>query len=91
MFRYDPIHHPLPSPCLTFFVHSETNDPAQVVERFFNEVWNGGEFAVLDEIVDRQCITHQVRSAAGDIAAAARGPTALRQHIEGWLAAFPDI
>jgi predicted ester cyclase len=66
-------------------------DPAQVVERFFNEVWNGRQFAVLDQIVDRQCMTHQVRSAAGDIAAAARGPNALREHIEGWLAAFPDI
>jgi predicted ester cyclase len=66
-------------------------DPAKVVERFFDEVWNDRDFAVLDEIVDRECVTHQVRSAPGDIAATARGPLALRQHIEGWFAAFPDI
>ena|SRR5437762_9021686 len=66
-------------------------DPAQVVDRFFTEVWNRRQFAVLDEIVDPTCVTHQVRSAPGAIAAAARGPLALREHIEGWLAAFPDI
>ncbi len=66
-------------------------DPSQIVDRFFREVWNRRHFAVLDEIVDRECVTHQVRSAPGDIAAAARGPLALRQHIDGGLAAFPDI
>jgi predicted ester cyclase len=66
-------------------------NPAQVVDRFFTEVWNRRQFAVLDEIVDPACVTHQVRSAAGAIAAAARGPLALREHIESWLAAFPDI
>jgi predicted ester cyclase len=66
-------------------------NPAQVVDRFFTEVWNGRQFAVLDEIVDPACVTCQVRSAPGAIAAAARGPLALREHIESWLAAFPDI
>jgi predicted ester cyclase len=66
-------------------------DPDQVVDRFFTEVWNRRQFAVLEEIVDPTCITHQVRSAPGAIAAAARGPLAVREHIEGWLAAFPDI
>jgi predicted ester cyclase len=66
-------------------------DPAQVVERFFTQVWNRRQFAVLDEIVDPACVTHQVRSAPGAIAAAARGPLALREHIESWLTAFPDI
>jgi predicted ester cyclase len=66
-------------------------NPAQVVDRFFTEVWNGRQFAVLDEIVDPACVTRQVRSAPGAIAAAARGPLALREHIESWLAAFPDI
>jgi predicted ester cyclase len=66
-------------------------DPAQVVERFFTQVWNRRQFAVLDEIVDPACVTHQVRSAPGAIAVAARGPLALREHIESWLTAFPDI
>jgi predicted ester cyclase len=65
--------------------------PADIVERFFSEVWNHRQFAVLDEIVDAACITHQIRSASGPITTAARGPLALRQHIESWLAAFPDI
>ena len=68
-----------------------TTRPADVVERFFAEVWNGRDFAILDEIVDQNCLTHQVRSAAETISTAARGPQALRQHIEAWLAAFPDI
>jgi predicted ester cyclase len=62
-----------------------------VVERFFAEVWNRRDFAALDEIVDQSCVTHQVRSASEPISTAARGPQALRQHIEAWLAAFPDI
>lgn len=66
-------------------------NPAVVVDRFFTEVWNARRFDVLDEIVDAACITHQVRSAPGGPATTARGPGALREHIEGWLAAFPDI
>src|SRR5947207_5660970 len=66
-------------------------NPAQVVDRFFTEVWNNRQFAVLEEIVDPACITHQVRSAPDKITAAARGPAALREHIESWLAAFPDL
>jgi predicted ester cyclase len=66
-------------------------DPVHVVDRFFTEVWNERRFAVLHEIVDPACITHQLRSAPGPIASAPRGPTPLREHIEGWLAAFPDI
>jgi predicted ester cyclase len=54
-------------------------------------VWNRRDFGALDEIVDQNCVTHQVRSAAEPISTAARGPQALRQHIEAWLAAFPDI
>ena len=57
-------------------------EPADVVERFFTEVWNHRELAVLDEIVHESCITHQVRSAPEPISGAVRGPTALREHIE---------
>jgi len=65
--------------------------PAEIVDRFFTEVWNRRQFSVLDEIVDPACVTHQVRSAPGAITAASRGPDALREHIESWLVAFPDI
>ena len=65
--------------------------PIDVIERFFSAVWNRRDFAVLDEIVHESCVTHQVRSAREPISNAARGPAALRQHIEVWLTAFPDI
>ena len=65
--------------------------PADVVERFFSEVWNRRDFAALDHIVHQDCVTHQVRSAAEPISSAVRGPAALRQHIEAWLTAFPDM
>src|SRR5262249_3167339 len=51
--------------------------PAEIVDRFFTEVWNRRQFSVLDEIVDPACVTHQVRSAPGAITAASRGPDAL--------------
>jgi predicted ester cyclase len=66
-------------------------DASQVVDRFFEEVWNQRKYAVLDEIVDPDCVTHQLRSADGPIVGVPRGPAALRQHIEEWVAAFPDI
>jgi predicted ester cyclase len=68
-----------------------TMQAADLVEKFFAEVWNRRDFAVLDEIVDQNCVTHQVRSASEPISTAVRGPQALRRHIEAWLAAFPDI
>jgi predicted ester cyclase len=64
---------------------------ADVIERFFTEAWNGRDFAVLDQIVDKNCVTHQLRSAPESIASVSRGPAALRQHIEAWVTAFPDI
>lgn len=66
-------------------------EPARVADRFFHEVWNQCRLDVLDEIVDPACVTHQLRSAPGGIGTEARGPVALREHIQGWLAAFPDI
>jgi predicted ester cyclase len=64
---------------------------AHIINRLFNEVWNGRRFDVLPEIVDPECVTHQVRSAAGEISSGARGPDPLQEHIEGWIGAFPDI
>jgi predicted ester cyclase len=63
----------------------------EVVETFFSKVWNERRLDLLQEIIDPKCVTHQVRSAPGPIDAAERGPLALKEHIESWLAAFPDI
>ena len=32
-------------------------NPAQVVDRFFTEVWNRRQLAVLDEIINPACVT----------------------------------
>ena len=66
-------------------------DATEIVEKFFTDVWNRRDFAILEDIVDDRCVTHQVRSAADPISSVPRGPVALRQHIEAWVAAFPDI
>jgi steroid delta-isomerase-like uncharacterized protein len=66
-------------------------DPAVVSRRFFEELWNARRIEVADEIIAVDCITRQLRSAAGPMPAAARGPAGLKEHIHGWLAAFPDL
>jgi len=69
----------------------ERTDVREVVGRFFAELWNGRAFAVADEIVATDCVTHQLRSGDGPLPAEARGPAALTEHIASWVAAFPDI
>src|SRR6266699_3901163 len=66
-------------------------DPLEVVRRFFQDVWNGRRLELLDELVDPNCVTHQLRSVRGSVESLPRGPAALREHIAGWLKAFPDI
>jgi len=66
-------------------------DPLEVVRRFFQEVWNGRRLELLDELVHPNCVTHQLRSVRGSVESLPRGPAALRDHIAGWLKAFPDI
>jgi predicted ester cyclase len=66
-------------------------NPLEVVHRFFHEVWNERRLELLHELFDPNCVTHQVRSAPGLVVATHRGPAAMREHIAGWLEAFPDI
>ena len=66
-------------------------DPGSVSRRFFEELWNARRLEVADEIVAPNCITRQLRSADGPMPSASRGPDALKEHIQGWLAAFPDL
>lgn len=65
--------------------------PLEVVGRFFEEVWNQRRLALLDELIDPNCVTHQLQSAPTPITSSPRGPLALREHIARWLEAFPDI
>ena len=66
-------------------------DPQLVARRFFEELWNGRQLAVADEIVAVDCVTRQLRSSDGPMPSAPRGPEALKDHIRSWLAAFPDL
>jgi len=66
-------------------------NPELVSRRFFEEVWNARRLEVADEIVAADCITRQLRSSAGPMPSASRGPDALKEHILSWLAAFPDL
>lgn len=65
-------------------------NPETVVRRFYEELWNQRRLDLADEIIAADCITHQLKSGAPR-SAAPRGPAAIREHMQEWLAAFPDI
>ena len=56
-----------------------------VVERWGEEIWNGGDLAVVDEIIAEGYVHHS--SLRGDM----RGRGALREGIGRWRAALPDM
>ncbi|MBV9883099.1 MAG: ester cyclase [Sphingomonadaceae bacterium] len=62
----------------------------QVVAAFFERLWNARKLDLAEELIDPDCRTHQLQPGA-DPAGAARGPAAIRHHIEDWLRAFPDL
>ena len=62
----------------------------RLVQRFVEELWNDRRMDTADEIIAPECVTHQLRSGAVDDATA-RGPKAVREHVAGWLASFPDL
>jgi steroid delta-isomerase-like uncharacterized protein len=66
-------------------------NPSEIVDCFFEEVWNQRKLTLLDTLVAADCLTHQVRSADGPMPSAPRGPASLREHIASWLSAFADI
>lgn len=69
---------------------SDQNDNIAVVQRFVNELWNGRQLDVADEIFATDCITHQLRSGE-PVISAPRDPETLKQHIRDWANAFPDL
>lgn len=66
------------------------DDPKQVVSRFVEELWNERCLEVADEIFDKDCVTHQLRSGA-PVEAVPRGPYSIKEHIAAWIASFPDL
>lgn len=55
-----------------------------IVERFFNQVWNKGKLAVADELLAANCV-------CDDPLMPARGREALKRHVAKLRAALPDL
>ena len=66
------------------------DDPKQLVSRFVEELWNERRLDVADSIFAKDCVTHQLRSGV-PADAVPRGPQAIKEHVAGWLASFPDL
>jgi steroid delta-isomerase-like uncharacterized protein len=66
------------------------NDPRQLISKFVEELWNKRQFDVADEIFAKDCVTHQLRSGV-PADAVLRGPEAIKEHVAGWIASFPDL
>jgi steroid delta-isomerase-like uncharacterized protein len=61
-----------------------------LVRRFIEELWNGRRLELADELVARDCQTHQLRSGAA-ITSVVRGPKEMKSHVAEWLRGFPDL
>ena len=66
------------------------DDPKHVVSRFVEELWNERQLDVADAIFAKDCVTHQLRSGV-PVEAVPRGPQAIKEHVTGWIASFPDL
>jgi steroid delta-isomerase-like uncharacterized protein len=65
-------------------------DPKQVINRFVEELWNERRLDVADAIFAEDCVTHQLRSGV-PVDTVPRGPQAIKEHVAGWIASFPDL
>jgi steroid delta-isomerase-like uncharacterized protein len=66
------------------------DDPKQLIHRFVEELWNERRLDVADAIFAKDCVTHQLRSGV-PTDAVPRGPQAIKEHVAGWIASFPDL
>jgi steroid delta-isomerase-like uncharacterized protein len=66
------------------------DDPKHLISRFVEELWNERRLDVADAIFAEDCVTHQLRSGV-PADAVPRGPQAIKEHIAGWVASFPDL
>jgi steroid delta-isomerase-like uncharacterized protein len=66
------------------------DDPKQMVTRFVEELWNERRLDVADAIFAKDCVTHQLQSGL-PADAVPRGPQAIKEHVRGWTASFPDL
>jgi steroid delta-isomerase-like uncharacterized protein len=66
------------------------DDPKELVNRFVEELRNERRLDVADAIFAKDCVTHQLRSGV-PTDAVPRGPQAIKEHVTGWVASFPDL
>jgi steroid delta-isomerase-like uncharacterized protein len=66
------------------------DDPKQLIRRFVEELWNERRLDVADAIFAKDCVTHQLQSGV-PADAVPRGPQAIKEHVTGWIASFPDL
>ena len=66
------------------------DDPKPLINRFVEELWNERQLDVADAIFAKDCVTHQLRSGEPAIGVP-RGPQAIKEHVAGWIASFPDL
>ena len=69
---------------------SKADANQQLVRRFIEELWNGRKLEFADELIARDCQTHQLRSGAA-ITSVMRGPKEMKAHVAEWLRGFPDL
>ena len=69
---------------------SDSTKNEQVVRRFIEELWNERKAELADELIAKDCRSHQLRSGAEDVPMP-RGPKEMKQHVAEWLRGFPDL
>jgi steroid delta-isomerase-like uncharacterized protein len=69
---------------------TSTQQNRAVVQRFYQEIWNERNLAVVEEIFAPNCVTHQLSSGAA-IETASRDPETVKHHVGEWVKAFPDL
>ena len=62
----------------------------EISRRFIEELWNRRKLSLADELVDKNCITHQLRS-GGDTPGVLRGSEEMKSRVKEWTTAFPDL
>ena len=65
---------------------SEANK--QLIERWFEEVWNKGRADAIDEMIAEDCVIHGLSGATGQ---PVKGPTQFKTFHTTFREAFPDI
>ena len=61
-----------------------TEENKAKVRRIIEEVWNGGNLAVLDELVAPNCVFHDPRTTFS-------GPEGIKRYVMMYRMAFPDV